>query len=479
MLPSLPVFLLACGEDGEPTAPSPTERNEPPVAAFQVDVERGAAPLTVTFDAGASEDPDGEIVSYAWSFGDGVEGEGRVVEHTYEEPGLYTPTLEVQDDAGARGHAVGEPLTVTAPAGEGQGTIHGHVWWDRSGDGVEAPGSSGVAGMVIYLDRDATGVRNEGNPYTVTDPDGGYSFEGVDTERSWRVSQELSMGWTNTFAGESGTSASAPASNGGPAQIVGGEEVEEGELPFMVALRVADGGPTDQAFFCGGTFVSADRVLTAAHCVDENSAVERNPDRLQVVVGTASLTSGGERVGVERIRIFPAFGAESFAGNDVAVLELEDAFMLPRIQLQTAAHPGASLPGAEATAAGWGRTSRTGPISTELRKVGLPLISNAECRRMLSESVVPSTICAGTVGGSTSVCSGDSGGPLMVRDRDIWVQVGVTSFGASTCQPPMAFARVAEFLNWIGEHVPPEESAAVEVDWSEGIEAQVDFGNFK
>ncbi len=45
-----------------------------------------------------SIDPDGEIVSYNWSFGDGSpEESGREVYHAYDSPGRYTVTLTVDD----------------------------------------------------------------------------------------------------------------------------------------------------------------------------------------------------------------------------------------------------------------------------------------------------------------------------------------------------------------------------------------------
>ena len=54
-------------------------------------------PLKVNFDASDSYDPDGEISSYSWEFGDGSIGSGKVVEHKYSNSGKYTVTLKVID----------------------------------------------------------------------------------------------------------------------------------------------------------------------------------------------------------------------------------------------------------------------------------------------------------------------------------------------------------------------------------------------
>jgi hypothetical protein len=56
--------------------------NEPPVAAFTFTVDGD----TVSVDASASDDPDGEIVSYQWTWGDGTTGTGMTATHTYVEP---------------------------------------------------------------------------------------------------------------------------------------------------------------------------------------------------------------------------------------------------------------------------------------------------------------------------------------------------------------------------------------------------------
>ncbi|UCF09845.1 MAG: PKD domain-containing protein [Candidatus Bipolaricaulota bacterium] len=74
--------------------------NQAPVASFTADPESGFDPLTVTFDATSSHDPDGAITAYQWYFGDGDTGTGAVVTHTYEGFGSYTAILTVLDDDG-------------------------------------------------------------------------------------------------------------------------------------------------------------------------------------------------------------------------------------------------------------------------------------------------------------------------------------------------------------------------------------------
>ncbi|MBA7682366.1 hypothetical protein ES703_90716 [subsurface metagenome] len=54
----------------------------------------------ITFDASGSYDPDGEIVSWEWRFGDGTTGLGEVVTHAYAALGNYTVTLAVTSDDG-------------------------------------------------------------------------------------------------------------------------------------------------------------------------------------------------------------------------------------------------------------------------------------------------------------------------------------------------------------------------------------------
>lgn len=66
-----------------------------------IGVNGQARPRELEFDASGSSDPDGQIVSFVWDFGDGetLDG-GAVVRHTYAASGRYVVSLEITDDRG-------------------------------------------------------------------------------------------------------------------------------------------------------------------------------------------------------------------------------------------------------------------------------------------------------------------------------------------------------------------------------------------
>jgi chitodextrinase len=84
------------GGTGSDTA-SITIPNGAPTAAFTVTPYGGPAPIAITFDARSSSDPDGDALAYAWNFGDGANGSGAVVSHTYTTRGNFVATLGVSD----------------------------------------------------------------------------------------------------------------------------------------------------------------------------------------------------------------------------------------------------------------------------------------------------------------------------------------------------------------------------------------------
>lgn len=79
------------------------EKNTPPEALITspYDGQEFDVSKEIIFDASASNDKDGEIVSYDWDFGDGTFGNGVITTHTYQTPGIYTVILTVKDDKDA------------------------------------------------------------------------------------------------------------------------------------------------------------------------------------------------------------------------------------------------------------------------------------------------------------------------------------------------------------------------------------------
>ena len=84
-----------------PNAPSTSRQaNRPPSADFQVSDDLPEDGDPVRFDASASNDPDGDDLTYAWRFGDQIPGGGQQISHIYSEGGDFEVTLTVADAAG-------------------------------------------------------------------------------------------------------------------------------------------------------------------------------------------------------------------------------------------------------------------------------------------------------------------------------------------------------------------------------------------
>jgi len=97
------VTLTVTDDDGASNSSASTKtilKNEPPVPLFTESAENVNTGEVITFNASGSYDPDGNITSYFWDFGDGTSTTGVTVDHAYVDAGAYTATLVVTDDDG-------------------------------------------------------------------------------------------------------------------------------------------------------------------------------------------------------------------------------------------------------------------------------------------------------------------------------------------------------------------------------------------
>ncbi len=74
-----------------------------PKAIFTASQLQEMIPFTASFDATLSYDPNGQIKSYLWDFGDGSSGNGPQVAHDYKTDGTYRVLLTVIDNKGVSG----------------------------------------------------------------------------------------------------------------------------------------------------------------------------------------------------------------------------------------------------------------------------------------------------------------------------------------------------------------------------------------
>jgi len=109
--------LTITDNDGATATASSTKTvlNRPPVASFTESAESVYTSETISFDASASYDADGSIVSYLWDFGDESSATGIVVDHFYADDGTYTVTLTATDNDGSTASATATITVLNRP----------------------------------------------------------------------------------------------------------------------------------------------------------------------------------------------------------------------------------------------------------------------------------------------------------------------------------------------------------------------------
>ncbi|KAJ8669026.1 hypothetical protein QAD02_000285 [Eretmocerus hayati] len=222
-------------------------------------------------------------------------------------------------------------------------------------------------------------------------------------------------------------------------RLVGGFHLSVGFYPYVVSIQY------EGLHFCGGTSISADTILTAGHCI-----INKWHEWMTVRSGSTNKYEGS----IHKVVKMSYHENHTFVSkqNDIALLRIEPPLTYLTIAdfVKLFDKVDEDLTNQTAFSLGWGRMKANYHFSspTNLRRVDLQIISKKRCRDEyeLMETVrgeLKNNLCTHTYGKGN--CIGDSGGPLMIDDR----QVGVISWSFKCGTGPNVYTEVAAYLNWI------------------------------
>uniref|UniRef100_A0A1B6L129 Peptidase S1 domain-containing protein n=1 Tax=Graphocephala atropunctata TaxID=36148 RepID=A0A1B6L129_9HEMI len=243
--------------------------------------------------------------------------------------------------------------------------------------------------------------------------------------------------------------------------VVGGQNALPREFPHMA--QIGYGEESKIGWRCGGSLISRNYVLSAAHC----TTVYREPASW-VRLGeyntrsTVDDTNSNAQPVIHRIqrRINHPEYRTPVAENDIALYQLETDVVFNEFIRPACLQTDTQLTKPYAVATGWGNTEYGGKSSDVLQKVNLTLVSQVKCSDFYkpNEDTLPrgvqpdSMLCAGDTNSGRDSCQGDSGGPLQVSHPQLYCThsiVGVTSFGRGCGVQPGVYTRVSHFIPWI------------------------------
>ncbi|KNC33664.1 hypothetical protein FF38_08771 [Lucilia cuprina] len=226
-------------------------------------------------------------------------------------------------------------------------------------------------------------------------------------------------------------------------RIVNGVNSTIEAYPYQVSLQTNNG-----FHFCGGSIISEDIIVTAAHCMQKYKAHE-----FKVRLGSTEYNKGGVLVDVKAFKFHKGYNPKTMV-NDVAVIKLarpvRETASIRYVKLAEKT----PATGTTAVVTGWGAKCflfcQTAPII--LQEVEVDIIDNAVCgssKYKYGADIKETMLCAYAV--KKDACQGDSGGPLVANNE----LVGVVSWGKGCAISgyPGVYCDVATVRSWIEKTV--------------------------
>ncbi|XP_016955936.1 serine protease 1 [Drosophila biarmipes] len=226
-------------------------------------------------------------------------------------------------------------------------------------------------------------------------------------------------------------------------RITNGKDAVADQFPYQVGLAFSSSAGS---WWCGGSIIDSNWVLTAAHCTDGAASVTIN-------YGATVRTSPKF---TQTVASSDFIQHESYLAltirNDISLIKtptISFSAAVNKIALPAVSATYSTYLGKTAVASGWGLTSDSATaVAKDLQYVELTVIAKSVCQDTYGSLIVTDRVICVDTSSKASTCQGDSGGPLALDGT----LIGATSFGsASGCEAglPAAFTNVSYFRNWI------------------------------
>lgn len=258
-------------------------------------------------------------------------------------------------------------------------------------------------------------------------PEGGQDLDGPAYRRllSNTVSgKESELVWESNLDPGAIIRPSHALSSKAASRIAWGKEAKEGMFPYVVYF---DGG----GYLCTGSVIAPKAILTAAHCVRDESGWAKASD-ISIYAGSVVYDNTGTYY--VKALYTPKYDLDTSYG-DIAIVELT-APLPSSIKPVALASKSTSWAGIKkVTAVGWG-TMENDALPDILKYAQIGVMTAADCKEwheyLMGEMAIDHMCFGLLTNPATATCEGDSGGPyLIMRTGKQPIQVAVVSYGPS------------------------------------------------